>query len=44
LCKRKLSVCPFFYEETTGSDLFANRLNRLNGLAHLWIACALLET
>ncbi len=35
LCKCKFVVCLFFYEETNGSYPFANRLNRLNGLAHL---------
>jgi hypothetical protein len=29
-------VCPFVDEETNGSYLFANGLNRANGLAHLW--------
>ncbi len=31
----KFVVCPFVYEETNGSYSLANRVNRLNGLAHL---------
>ncbi len=34
-CRRKFVVCPFVYEERNGS-LHLNRLNGLNGLAHLW--------
>ncbi len=33
-CKRKFVICPFV-EETNGSYPFANRINGLNGLAHL---------
>jgi hypothetical protein len=36
LCKQKFLVCPFVDEETHKSYPFANGLNRLNGLAHLW--------
>jgi hypothetical protein len=41
-CRRKFVVCPFVYEETNRSYLFANGLtgmhgiNKLDGLAHLW--------
>ncbi len=35
-CKRKFVVCPFVYEETYRSYLFANGLNGLNGLAQLY--------
>ncbi len=28
-CKRKFVICPFVYEETNGSYLFANGLSRL---------------
>ncbi len=34
-CQLKFVVCPFVYEETSGSYPFANGPNRLNGLAHL---------
>jgi hypothetical protein len=36
-CKQKFYVCPFVYEETNGSYLFANglkELSGLNGIAH----------
>jgi hypothetical protein len=36
LCKRKLVVCSFVDQETNGSYPFANGLNRLNRLTHLW--------
>jgi hypothetical protein len=34
-CKRNVNVCPFVDEKTNESDLCANGLNGLNGLAHL---------
>ncbi len=34
-CEQKVVVCPFVDEETNSSYPIANRLNRLNGLAHL---------
>jgi hypothetical protein len=36
-CKRIFVVCPFVDEETNWSYLFTNRLNGLNGLAHLCV-------
>jgi hypothetical protein len=35
--KQKIVVGPFVDKETDGSYLFANGLNGLNGLAHLWM-------
>jgi hypothetical protein len=32
----KFVVCLFFYEEAQGSEPFANKLNGLYGLAHLY--------
>jgi prepilin-type processing-associated H-X9-DG protein len=37
LCKWKFVVCLFVNKETNQSYPFANGLNRLNRLAHLWI-------
>ncbi len=34
--KWKFVVCLFVSEETNGSYPFANGINRLNGLDHLW--------
>ncbi len=39
-CKQKFFIWPFIYEEPNGIYPFPSRLNglnRLNGLAHLWI-------
>jgi hypothetical protein len=36
LCKQKIVVCLFVVEETSGSYPFANGLNGVNGLPHLW--------
>ncbi len=37
--KRKFVICPFLDKETNRWYLFANGLNGLNGLAHLWKIC-----
>jgi hypothetical protein len=36
-CKQRFVVCLFFDVETNGSYPFANGINRLNRLAHLWV-------
>ncbi len=37
LCKLEFVIRPFSYKETIGSYLFADGLNGLNRLAHLWV-------